>query len=111
MVARPGDLRHTVSQEKEIHITALLSLKDLLGWRKKTVLFSGETLGDLLKTLSTREGQNLYDVLVENDGSVRLDYTVRLNNRPCKQSQSLGASLQSGDRLVLMPVMKFAAGG
>ena len=97
--------------EKEISIAALMTVSEMLGWREKTVLFSGDSLSDFLKTFSTKNGENLYDVLVGDDGIVRLDYTVRLNNRPLKQAQSLEIGLEPGDRVVLLPIMKFAAGG
>ena len=100
-----------VVEKKEITLTALLSLKDTLGWETKTILFSGEALADLLQAFSTTKGENLYHVLVGEGGDVRHDYTVRLNNRPIKQVERWPGTLRAGDRIVLAPIMKFAAGG
>jgi sulfur carrier protein ThiS len=95
----------------EISITALMTLREMLGWSQKTVLFSGTTLAEFLKQFTTKDEENLYDILVQENGAVRIEYMVWLNNRPVKQENSLEVPLVSGDRVVVMPVMKFAAGG
>ena len=97
--------------EKEIYISALMSLRDMLGWGEKTMLFSGKTVADFLKMVSTKNGETLYDLLVGDDGAVGLQYMVRLNNRSLRHTQSLETVLCSGDQIVLMPVITFAAGG
>ncbi len=83
----------------------------MLGWGEKTVLFSGATLADFLKLFTTKAGENLYHALVEESGAVRPEYTVRLNNRPVQHKESLKTPLEPGDHVVVMPVMKLAAGG
>lgn len=97
--------------EKEINIVALMTVREMLGWSKKTVLFSGRTLSEFLRQFNTIAGDNLYDVLVREDGGIKQDYMVWLNNRPVKQEHSLEIPLETGDRVVVMSIMKFAAGG
>ena len=99
------------NQAKEISIAALMTVRDMLGWGNKTVLFSGRTLAEFLNTFSTQEGDNLYDVVVDQNGAVRIEYMVWLNNRPVKRAHSLDIVLEAGDRVVVTPVMKFSAGG
>lgn len=95
----------------EVHIVALMTVKELLGWSEKTVLFSGKTVAEFLRQFTTKDGDNLYEVLVDEDGMIRPEYMVRLNNRPVGQHQRAEIPIKSGDRVMVMPVMKFAAGG
>ena len=98
-------------QAKEISVAALMTVREMLGWSKKTFLFTKRFLSDLLRQITTKDGQALYDVLVQEDGAVKSEYMVWLNSRPIKQEHSLDIPLNQGDRVVVMPVMRFAAGG
>jgi hypothetical protein len=95
----------------EVNIAALMTLRDMLGWANKTLLFEGKNLTEFLKGIPTPEGRSLYEVLVDENGAVRSDYMVWLNHRPIKPEHSLAIALEHNDRVVVMPVMKFAAGG
>lgn len=106
-----GVQTHTHTPAIEIRITALMTFRETLGWSKKTLLFEGRTLAEFLKSIPTPEGRNLYEVLVDDDGAVRPEYMVWLNRRPVKHEHSLAIPLKHNDRVVVMPVMKFAAGG
>ena len=101
----------STDQQKEISIAALMTVREMLGWGNRTILFHGKTLAEFLKHFFTLKGDNLFDVVVDEDGAVRKEYMVWLNNRPVKQDHSLEIALESGDRVVVMPVMKFSAGG
>jgi hypothetical protein len=95
----------------EVNIAVLRTLRDMLGWANKTLLFEGKTLAEFLKGIPAPEGRNLYEVAVDEKGAVRSDYMVWLNHRPIKHEHSLAIALEHNDRVVVMPVMKFAAGG
>ena len=88
-----------------------MTVREMLGWNKKTLVFNKENLGEMLKRITTRDGKNLFDVMVQENGAVRAEYMVWLNNRPVKQEHSLNIPLSSGDRIVVMPIISFAAGG
>ena len=94
-----------------INVTALMRVRELLGWNSKAVQFDGKTLNEFLKHVVTLSGDSLHDLFVQEDGSIRPEYAVWLNCRPVKPSHSLEIPLESGDRVVAMPVMKFRAGG
>lgn len=98
-------------EKKDVSIVALMSVREMLGWSKKTLVFTDENLAQVLQRISTNEGKRLFDVLVQENGAVRSEYMVWLNNRPIKQEHSLQIPLSSGDRIVIMPIIRFAAGG
>jgi hypothetical protein len=94
-----------------INVTALMRVRELLGWNYKAVEFDGNTLVELLRHLVTKDGKRLYDVFVREDGSISPEYAVWLNCRPVKPAHSLEIPLEPGDRVVAMPVTIFRAGG
>lgn len=95
-----------------VNVTALMQVRELLGFQHKALEFAaGDTLAELLKKVVTTTGKSLYELFVKEDGSVSSDYQVWLNCRPVKQWHSLEIPLQSGDRIIAMPAMKFRAGG
>jgi len=95
-----------------VNVTALMQVRELLGFQHKAIEFTtGDTLAQLLRQVVTTKGQSLYDLFVQDDGSVSSDYMVWLNCRPVKQSHSMEIPLQSGDRVIAMPAMRFRAGG
>ena len=106
-----GDQQSQKDEEKEVSIVALMTVRQMLGWSKKTLIFANENLAEMLKRITTKDGKNLFDVLVQENGAVRAEYMVWLNNRPVKQEHSLNIPLSSGDRIVVMPIIRFAAGG
>jgi molybdopterin converting factor small subunit len=94
-----------------LNVTALLKVRELLGWSQKAVEFTGDTLDQLLKELPTIDGRTLHEVFVQEDGSISSDYLVWLNCRPVKQIHSLDIPLQPGDKIITMPAIAFRAGG
>ena len=101
----------STGKAKEINVTAMMAAREMLGWSQKTLLFPGETLAQFLKQVTTLDGNLLFDVLVQEDGSVKQEYMVWLNNRPIKEEYSLEIPLQHGDRVLVTSMIKFAAGG
>ncbi|HNR14844.1 MAG TPA: hypothetical protein PKM59_16175 [Thermodesulfobacteriota bacterium] len=94
-----------------INITALMKVRELVGWSSKAIEFEGRTLVDFLKHVVTQDGRSLHDVFVQEDGTIHPDYAVWMNCRPIRPQDRLEIPLQSGDRVIAMPVMKFRAGG
>ena len=101
----------STDEVKEINVTAMMAAREMLGWNQKTLLFPGETLAQFLKQVTTLDGNPLFNVLVQEDGSVKQEYMVWLNNRPIKEEHSLEIPLQHGDRVLVTSMLKFAAGG
>ncbi len=75
------------------------------------MLFTGATLAQFLKQLTTPEGNHLLNVLVQEDGSVKQEYMAWLNNRPIEEEHSLEIPLQHGDRVLVTSMIKFSVGG
>ena len=94
-----------------LNVTALLKVRELLGWSQKAVEFTGDTLEQFLKAMSTIDGRTLHEVFVQEDGSISSDYLVWLNCRPVKQIHSLDIPHRSGDKIITMPAITFRAGG
>ena len=42
-----------------LNVTALLKVRELLGWSQKAVEFTGDTLDQFLKEISTIDGRTL----------------------------------------------------
>lgn len=94
-----------------VNVTALLKIRELLGWNQKAVEFNGDTLADFLKEIKTTDGRSLYDLMVEEDGVIGKDYLVWLNCRPVKSQYRLDIPLNSGDKIIAMPVISYRGGG
>jgi hypothetical protein len=95
----------------KLDVTALLKVRELVGWSQKAVEFTGDSLEQFLKEITTIDGRTLHEVFVQEDGSISSDYLVWLNCRPVKQIYSLDIPLRSGDRIITMPAIAFRAGG
>ena len=94
-----------------LNVTALLKVRELVGWSQKAVKFTGDTLEQFLKEIATIDGRTLHDVFVQEDSSINSDYLVWLNCRPVKQAYRLDIPLRSGDRIIVMPAIAFRGGG
>ena len=105
------ELKTATGEAKEINVTAMMAAREMLGWSQKTLRFAGETLAQFLQQLTTSDGNTLFSVLVQEDGSVKQEYMVWLNNRPIKEEHSLEIPLQHRDRVLITSMIKFAAGG
>jgi len=55
----------------KVSVAALLGVRTQLGWSQAQLDFSGTTLSDLLKKIKVQNTRrNLYQVLVQKDGTV-----------------------------------------
>jgi len=94
-----------------VTIAALMKAREMLGWSHKTVEFTGGTLVDLLRTVTSENGKTLYDLFVQEDEIIGPDYMILLNRRRVMPTHSLEIPLQSGDRVIAMSAIRFARGG
>ena len=83
----------------------------MLGWSHKTVDFTGGTLDDLLREVTGDNGKTLYDLLLQEDGTIGPDYMILVNRRRVMPEHGLEIPLQSGDRIIAMSDIRFARGG
>ena len=91
------------------NISALGATRKMLGFSRRTVEFEGGTVADLLRGLETLDGRSLYDNLV-CEGKLRGDYAVVVNGLSLKSDQ-LNKTLQGGEEIVTLAVLRHLHGG
>lgn len=91
------------------NISALGATRKLLGFSRRTVEFEQSTVADLLRHLDTIDGRNLYDNLV-CEGKLRGDYAIVVNGLSLK-SEELNKTLQGGEEVVTMAILRHLHGG
>lgn len=89
-----------------ITVKALSELRRVLGWDDKEIEFEG-TIEDLLKSLTTLQGETLYQVLIL-DGKIKDGYLLSVNGRLIN---SIDLNLQPGDRVMMMDLVRLFHGG
>jgi len=93
----------------EVRIAALGAVRKLLGFSQREVVFEGETVADLLRSLQTQEGGNLYNNLV-CEGHLRGDYSIVVDGLSL-QSDQLEMHLKGGEQIVTLAILRHLAGG
>ena len=88
----------------KVTVAALLSVRRILGWSQKEIIFSGQTLGDLLKQIEAPGGSNLYTLLIQADGTPNPKYRFALNQQVIDK-EALKIKINEGDRLVAMDAL------
>lgn len=91
-----------------VQVTALLSLRDELGWGHREVEFGGSSLRDLLRTLRTRDGADLEQLLCGEDGNLLPCYVVLVNGSRVDEAD---VPLRSEDQVVTTQFFRAVAGG
>lgn len=92
-----------------VAVTALLSLREELGWRHREVELEGDTLRDLLRSLRTRDGSaDLEDLMCSENGAVRDCYVVMVNGIRVKETD---IPLSAEDQVVTTQFFRAIAGG
>lgn len=91
------------------NISALGATRKLLGFSRRTVEFDQSTIADLLRRLETLDGRNLYDNLV-CEGKLRGDYAIVVDGLSLK-SEELNKTLQGGEEVVTMAILRHLHGG
>ncbi len=86
-----------------IDIAAIGAARKTLGFGRRTVVFEGGTIGDLLRALDTVTGANLYSRLVEN-GRVTGDYIILLDGAPLRPDQ-LQERFEGAGQVITMAIL------
>jgi hypothetical protein len=92
-----------------IDVAALGTARRLLGFSKRTVPFEQGTVADLLRSLATTDGSNLYANLT-CEGRLRGDFAVLVDGLSLKPDQ-LERPLQGGEQVVTMAILRHLHGG
>lgn len=91
-------------ERMKVTVAALLSVRRILGWSQKEMVFSGGTLGDLLKDIQVPGGENLFKLLVQEDGTPNPKYRFALNQQ-IVDKEALKIKIKEGDRVVAMDAL------
>ena len=81
----------------------------MVGFSRRTVEFDQSTVADLLRQLDTVDGRNLYEN-VTCEGRLRGDYAIVVNGLSLK-SEELNKTLQGGEEVVTMAILRHLHGG
>ncbi|HXE91693.1 MAG TPA: MoaD/ThiS family protein [Terriglobales bacterium] len=92
-----------------IDVAALGTARKLLGFSRRTVPFEEGTVADLLRSLDTLDGGNLYACLT-CEGRLRGDFAVLVDGLSLKPDQ-LDRPLQGGEQVVTMAILRHLHGG
>ncbi len=92
-----------------VDVAALGTARKLLGFSRRTVSFEPGTVADLLRSLATLDGGNLYASLT-CEGRLRGDYAVLVDGLSLKPDQ-LERPLQGGEQVVTMAILRHLHGG
>lgn len=93
----------------EVHVAALGTVRKFLGFSQRTVVFEGGTVADLLRAVSTIDGDNLYSKLACH-GQLRGDFAVVVDGLSLRADQ-LETRLEGGEQIVTMAILRHLAGG
>ncbi|MBS4025729.1 MAG: MoaD/ThiS family protein [Clostridia bacterium] len=93
-----------------VKVAALSEIRKIVGWGAKEVEFPGGTVAELLKSIPTEDGRNLYQQLVES-GYYKNKYIILLNGLRVSCEDGLNKKLASGDKVITMELIRFVAGG
>jgi hypothetical protein len=91
------------------NVSALGATRKMLGFSRRTVGFERATVADLLRSLETRDGRNLYDNLV-CEGRLRGDFAIVVNGMSLNSNQ-LTKPLHGGEEVVTMAILRHLHGG
>lgn len=92
-----------------VDIAALSGARKLVGFSRRTAEIKKGTVADLLRSLETVEGDNLYSHLV-CDGKLRGEYAIVVDGLSLRADQ-LDTPLEGGEQVVMMAIVRHLAGG
>jgi hypothetical protein len=92
-----------------VDIAALGETRKLLGFSRRSVAMHGGTVADLLRSLATVGGGDLYSRLV-CDGKLRGEYAIVVDGLSLRADQ-LDKPLDGGEQVVMMAILRHRAGG
>ncbi|MFQ5776701.1 MAG: hypothetical protein ACE5IP_01690 [Terriglobia bacterium] len=92
-----------------VEIAALGATRKLLGFSRSTVEIEQGSVADLLRSLETVDGTNLYANLVR-EGKLRGDYAIVVDGLSLRADQ-LDKLLRGGEQVVTMAILRHLHGG
>lgn len=92
----------------KVRVTALLSLREELGFGDREVEFAGSSLRDLLRAVHTKDGNDLEQLLCDGNGKVLDCYVVMINGSRVKEAD---VPLHAEDQVVTTQFFRAIAGG
>ena len=92
-----------------VTFAALGATRKLLGFSQRNMIVENATIADLLKSLETIDGKNLYENLT-CEGRLRGDFAIVVNGQSLR-SEQLETKLAGGEQIVTMAILRHLHGG
>jgi sulfur carrier protein ThiS len=92
-----------------IDFAALGATRKLVGFSRRRVIADNATIADLLKSLATVDGKNLYENLT-CEGKLRGDFAIVVDGQSLR-SEQLETKLAGGEQIVTMAILRHLHGG
>jgi len=92
-----------------VDFAALGATRKLVGFSRRRVIADNATIADLLKSLETVDGKNLYDNLT-CEGKLRGDFAIVVDGQSLR-SEQLETKLAGGEQIVTMAILRHLHGG
>ena len=92
-----------------VDVAAVGAARKLLGFSRRSLEVSGDTVAGLLQRMTTLDGKRLYDH-VTCEGRLRGDFAVLVDGLSLN-SEQLQRPLRGGEQIVTMEIMRHLHGG
>ncbi len=92
-----------------VNFAALGATRKLVGFSQRSMIVENATIADLLKSLETVDGKNLYDNLT-CEGKLRGDFAIVVDGQSLR-SEQLETKLAGGEQIVTMAILRHLHGG
>jgi hypothetical protein len=92
-----------------VDVAALGTARKMHGFSRRTLSVDQGTVADLLRSLDTVEGRNLY-VNLTSEGRLRGDFAVLVDGLSLKPDQ-LDRPLSGGEQIVTLAILRHLHGG
>jgi sulfur carrier protein ThiS len=92
-----------------VDFAALGATRKLVGFSRRRVIAHNATIADLLKSLDTVDGKNLYENLT-CEGKLRGDFAIVVDGQSLR-SEQLETKLVGGEQIVTMAILRHLHGG
>ncbi len=92
-----------------VDFAALGTTRKMLGFSRRSLTVDNATVADLLRSLETLDGKNLYENITCN-GKLRGDFAVVVDGQGLK-SEQLEKRLSGGEQIVTMAILRHLHGG
>lgn len=92
-----------------VSFAALGATRKLVGFSQRNMIVENATIADLLKSLDTVDGKNLYDNLT-CEGKLRGDFAIVVDGQSLR-SEQLETKLAGGEQIVTMAILRHLHGG